>query len=133
MISDSKSRKAPESDQCNHLEWLPTYLADITRYKVEGPDEVHRLIVKVSDGDTSSREKLINAHLYYAYCVAKRHHLESPFVPLEDMLQEANLALVESIDTFELAQSTPFACHLCKNINHACEQVVDELFSTAND
>ena len=133
MISDSKSRKSPESDQCDHIEWLPSYLADITRYKVENPNEINKLLENISKGDASSQETLINCHLYYAYCVAKRYHQEHPFVSLEDMVQEANLALVESVITYTDTSSTSFACHLCKNINHACEQVVQRLLRIAND
>lgn len=133
MISDSKSRKAQESGQSNHIEWLPKYLADITRYKVEKPDEIRMLLEKVSEGDDSSREKLINCNLYFAYCVAKRHQLEHPFVPLEDMIQEANLALVESVNTYPDAPSSSFSCYLCKNINHACEQVVKKLLRATNN
>ncbi len=132
MISDSKSRKAPESDQSRPLEWLPTYLSDIARYKVETPDELSMLLEKVSAGDDSSREVLINCNLYFAYCVAKRHHLEHPFVPLEDMIQEANLALVESVITYTDAQNISFSCYLCKNINNACEQVVKKLLRTTD-
>lgn len=133
MISDSKSRKAPESDQSRPLEWLPTYLSDIARYKIENPDELSMLIKKASTGDDSSREILINSNLYFAYCVAKRHHLEHPFVPLEDMIQEANLALVESVITYADVQNISFSCHLCKNINNACEQVVKKLLKATND
>ena len=133
MISDSKSRISLESDQSNLIEWLPSYLADITRCKVTSTDEIQRLLAKVATGDESSREELINCHLYYAYCVAKRHHQANPSVSLEDMVQEANLALVESIISYDNTSSTPFACHLCNDINHACEQVVNKLLRTMND
>jgi RNA polymerase sigma factor (sigma-70 family) len=64
-------------------------------------DEETSLARAARAGDTRAREALIVGNLRFAFSFAKGWRRRSPWVPLADLIQEANVGLVMAADRFD--------------------------------
>lgn len=75
----------------NRTSTLNSYFKDVTQEGFIDPEEEVRLAKLIKQGDEKAKEKLIKANLRFAISVAKQY--QNNGLPLEDLIQEANLGL----------------------------------------
>ena len=61
--------------------------------------ELHGRIVR---GDVNARNKVIENCLPLAYKIADNYHVNNKHIDFEDLLQEANMALIRAVDKWDV-------------------------------
>lgn len=64
---------------------------------------------RVQKGDLEAREKFIESNLKLVVSIAKRYRWSG--VPMEDLIQEGNMALVKAVDKFNPERGCRFSTH----------------------
>lgn len=70
------------------------------------PEVEYELAVKAKEGDEKAREQLIKANLKFVVSVAKQ--LERKGVKVEDLINEGNIGLIESVESFDPSRGFKF-------------------------
>jgi RNA polymerase primary sigma factor len=109
MISDDKKtikglRSRPKSRQDTNI--LAIYLKDINRYNLLSREEERFFAIKAAKGDRSAKEKLIKSNLRFVVNVAKQYQNQG--LPLEDLISEGNIGLMNAIDKFDVTKGYHF-------------------------
>jgi RNA polymerase sigma-32 factor len=75
------------------------YIKEISRYPVLAPDEEQRLAIRYHDsGDLNAARELVLGNLRFALKIAMEY---ARFAPAMDLVQEANLGLMEAVRRFD--------------------------------
>lgn len=88
-------------------ETVSYYLADISKYKLISDDEIKKLIIKAKKGDKKSFNNIINSNQRFVFTLAKRF-CNSDDNLLLDLINEANIGLMMSIDRFDINSDNKF-------------------------
>jgi len=88
---------------------LDIYIKEIKKYKLLKNDEITFLFKLKREGDIYAREKLINSNLGLAIFIAKKYINKN--IPFEDLIQEANIGLIEAIDRFDETLGNKFSSY----------------------
>lgn len=78
--------------------YFSKYLDDIGKIPVLTEEEEKQLVDEIKNGNNEAREKLIKSNLRLVVSIAKKFKCN---IPLVDLVEEGNLALIESIETFD--------------------------------
>ena len=130
LTEESRPTDSPASpvdgDASRDLDLLRLYLSEARRHRrlTEGEEreccrrmrEARSVITHTDPPDPeaqatllSCRQQLVRGHLYLAVAIARRHdHMN---LPLEDLIQEANVGLLQAADDFDPARGTRFAAY----------------------
>lgn len=84
---------------------LSEYLGAMRRYKVLNAEDQKKLIKKAQQGDKIAKEQLILTNQRFVYAIAKKYARNDN---LMDIIQEANLGLIEAIDKFKIEYDVNF-------------------------
>ncbi|MBN2441999.1 MAG: RNA polymerase sigma factor RpoD/SigA [Spirochaetales bacterium] len=85
---------------------IALYLRDINRYDLLSREEEKQYAILAAKGDIKSKEKLINANLRFVVNVAKQYQNQG--LPLEDLISEGNIGLMNAIDKFDVEKGYHF-------------------------
>lgn len=100
---------------------LDYYLKEIADFKNIDEKIVRSLIKKSKNGDVESKHKIVKAHQKFVVTVAKKFY-NGNFELLCDLINEGNIGLIESIDTFNHSFENKF-------ITHAVHQIQKRIYS----
>ncbi len=78
---------------------LQQYFKEIDSIPLLSREEEYSLAKAMVDGDTSAKEKLIQANLRFVVQVAKKY--QGKGLPLEDLINEGNIGLIHAADRFD--------------------------------
>jgi len=73
------------------------------------PEEELELARRCAHGDRAARQRLIEANYRLVFRVVSRYRHSG--VPLEDLIQEGNLGLIEAVDRFDYRQAHRFSTY----------------------
>lgn len=98
---------------------LNNYLKEVSDFKVfKNAEEEYDCALKAFNGDRDAKDELIKKNLRFVISVAKQY--EGPNAPLEDLINEGNLGLVEALEKFNPTMGFKFISyavwHIRKNI-----------------
>jgi RNA polymerase primary sigma factor len=85
---------------------IALYLRDINKYDLLSREEEKHYAIQASKGDAESKEKLINSNLRFVVNVAKQYQNQG--LPLEDLISEGNIGLINAIDKFDVTKGYHF-------------------------
>jgi len=85
---------------------LAIYLKEINRIPLLSREEEEFTAYAVTAGDKAARDKLVNANLRFVITVAKKY--QGLGLPLEDLISEGNLGLVNAADRFDVQKGYHF-------------------------
>ena len=85
---------------------LNSYFKDILNVPLLKPEEETELINEVKKGNKQAFEKLVKSNLRFVVSVAKQY--QGKGVPLVDLIQEGNIGLIHSIDTYDPTRGFKF-------------------------
>jgi RNA polymerase sigma factor (sigma-70 family) len=89
---------------------LTAYLNEAGQYPVLTRERERALFTAYKAGDQEAREMLIKHNLKLVVSVARRF-ARNTSVPLADLIQDGNIALMQAIETFDLNRNTKFSTH----------------------
>lgn len=75
------------------------YLSEIKGYKVLSREDEFKLYQRIKDGDMKARNELINHNLRLVVSIARKFEYSS--IPLMDLVQEGNIALIKAVEKFD--------------------------------
>lgn len=78
---------------------LSVYIKEVERIPLLTRDEEYELAVKSKHGDSAARAKLIESNSRFVISIAKKY--QGRGLPLEDLISEGNIGLINAIDKFE--------------------------------
>jgi len=94
-----KNGKADENN-------LALYFSEFSKYPLLSREEEEETAKAVAAGDKQAREKLINSNLRFVVNVAKRY--QGHGLPLEDLISEGNIGLINAVDRFNTEKGNHF-------------------------
>lgn len=80
------------------------------------------LVIQAQNGDIKAKEELFCSLLGLVNSIALQY--KNWKVPLEDLIQEGNLALLEAISTFDLKKGADFSTYAFYQIRKAIQQAI---------
>jgi RNA polymerase primary sigma factor len=85
------------------------YLQEIGNHPLIGPEEERRLARRIRAGDRSALDRMVESNLRFVVSVARRYrHLG---VPLQDLVTEGNLGLLEAAERFDERRGVRFTSY----------------------
>lgn len=85
------------------------YLKEIGRIPLLSAEEEVELAEKMSQGDESARQKLVEANLRLVVSIAKRYAGRG--MQLLDLIQEGNLGLIKAVEKFDYTKGYKFSTY----------------------
>jgi RNA polymerase primary sigma factor len=113
-------RKGPV-DQENALS---VYLKEINKVDLLTREEEVELATKAKEGDPRAKERLINANLRFVVNVAKKYQNQG--LPLDDLISEGNIGLINAIERFEVEKGYHFISYAVWWIRQAILKAICE-------
>ncbi len=103
---------------------LEYYFKNIENLPKLGREEERELLKRAKSGDKEAIEKLIYANLKTVISMAKRY--KGSGVPVADLINEGNIALLNAIKYFDLKRNTRFATYAIWWIRQAIMKTLSE-------
>ncbi|MCL2184350.1 MAG: RNA polymerase sigma factor RpoD/SigA [Treponema sp.] len=85
---------------------LSIYFTEINRIKILTREEEEQTARAAAAGCKAAREKLVNANLRFVVSVAKKY--QGLGLPLEDLISEGNVGLLNAVDRFDVDKGYHF-------------------------
>ena len=101
--------KREGSDRESDLRLLSLYLKEIGRISRLSPEEERETGERARKGDLRARRRLVESNLRLVVFAARRF-VSGP-VPLEDLIEEGNLGLIEAAERYDPAYGTRFSTY----------------------
>ena len=103
---------------------LATYLREINQNPLLSRTEEVELATRVKDGDEAAKEQLVKANLRFVVTVAKKY--QSQGLPLEDLISEGNIGLMNAVDRFDVGKGVHFISYAVWWIRQAILKAICE-------
>ena len=89
-------------------EWdaLQNYLDDVDRSEPLSAEEERALALRIQQGDTEARAKLVEANLKFVISIARQY--QGRWIPLEDLISIGNMGLIKAADRFDGTRGIKF-------------------------
>lgn len=75
------------------------YLLEIKGYKILSREDEFKLYQRIKNGDVKARDELIKHNLRLVVSIARKFDYSS--IPLMDLVQEGNIALIKAVEKFD--------------------------------
>jgi len=98
-MNREKKIKRPEST-------LSVYFNEINRIRMLTREEEEQTAREIAAGCKAAREKLVNANLRFVVSIAKKY--QGLGIPLEDLISEGNIGLLNAVDRFDVEKGYHF-------------------------
>jgi len=85
---------------------LVYYLKEINRFPLLSREDEEQTARLAAAGNKAAREKLVNANLRFVVNIAKRY--QGLGLPLDDLVSEGNVGLVNAVDRFDVDKNCRF-------------------------
>ena len=90
-------------DEMERIRW---YLEKISQIPLLSSEEEKELAKKARNGDKYARDRLIKANLRFVVSVAM--HFRGQGLPLEDLINEGNMGLIQAVERFDESRGVKF-------------------------
>lgn len=105
--SEKADRFFPKSVVTRGL--LQKYLSDISKVDLLTPQEELDLAVRIQAGDPEALDAMVQANLRFVVAVVKRYAYAG--IPIEDLINEGNLGLIEAAKRFDPERKVRFVTY----------------------
>ena len=102
----SKSRRKVSAAVQSPLE---TYLREINETALLSADDEQQLAIRIGQGDTSARDRMVRANLRLVVNIARGYTGKG--LGLQDLIEEGNLGLLRAVEGFDPAMGTRFSTY----------------------
>jgi RNA polymerase primary sigma factor len=115
------NKRISQNDESKSLD---SYFRDVRKIDLLSVDDEVALIQLAQQGDKKAKEKIINANLRFVISVAKQYQDQGLLLP--DLINEGNIGLIESINTFDLTFGYRFISYAVHRIRmHIIKSICD--------
>ena len=104
------------------------YLHEIGKIPLLSAEEEQELSIKILDGDSYAKDKLIEANLRLVVSIAKRYMNRG--LSLLDLIQEGNVGLIKAVDKFDASKGFKFSTYATWWIRQAITRGLADQAST---
>ena len=101
-----------------------SYLRDINRIPLLSKKEELETAKLAADGNNAAREKLITANLRFVVMIAKKY--QGHGLPLEDLISEGNMGLLNAIKNFDVEKGYRFITYAVWWVRQAIMKAIHE-------
>lgn len=88
---------------------LETYLREINETALLNAGEEKELAVRIGEGDTAARDRMVRANLRLVVNIARGYSGKG--LSLQDLIEEGNLGLLRAVEGFDPAMGTRFSTY----------------------
>lgn len=88
---------------------LETYLREINETALLSASEEKELAVRIGEGDTAARDRMVRANLRLVVNIARGYSGKG--LGLQDLIEEGNLGLLRAVEGFDPAMGTRFSTY----------------------
>ncbi|MBX3118137.1 MAG: RNA polymerase sigma factor RpoD/SigA [Fimbriimonadaceae bacterium] len=110
-------------EQIDSEDSIPSYLNRLTKEPLLTPEEELYLTRAVQAGDQGARQRLIEANMRLVINIAKSYR--SRAVPLEDLIQEGAIGLMQAAERFDPNKGFRFSTYATHWIRQAIGRAID--------
>ena len=104
------------------------YLKEMGSIPLLTPDEEKELALRIADGDTEAKKRLIEANLRLVISVAK--HYQGCGLSFLDLIQEGNTGLIRAAEKFDVSKGFKFSTYATWWIKQAISRAVADQSKT---
>lgn len=124
-INSTDTTQEEYKESATEQAYIDMYLEELKDIMEVSPEEELTLIQLSLDGDTKSKDKLVEINLTRVIDIVNQY--KGRGISTSDLIQEGNLGLIEGVATFnEDISVAAFKNHIDKCINLAIQSVIDE-------
>jgi RNA polymerase primary sigma factor len=105
MIKRKARKEAKIRDKSNGSS-LALYLNEINNFPLLSREEEEHAAIAAAAGNKAARNKLVNSNLRFVVNVAKKYQMLG--LPLEDLISEGNVGLMNAVDRFNVNKGYHF-------------------------
>jgi len=102
---------------------LPSYLGRLTQAPLLTLEEEQSLTRRAREGDVFARQKLVESNMRLVINIARTFH--SRAVPLEDLIQEGAIGLIQAIQRFDPDKGFRFSTYATHWVRQAIGRAID--------
>jgi len=118
-----KTGKVNRTQNSNKSSML-LYLQEINRIPLLNSEEEKEVAALAVKGDISARNRLVNANLRFVVTIAKKY--QGSGLPLEDLVSEGNLGLINAVKNFDVEKGYRFITYAVWWIRQAITKAIQE-------
>ncbi|MCX7771378.1 MAG: RNA polymerase sigma factor RpoD/SigA, partial [Proteobacteria bacterium] len=124
FMTKGKKKKSniSEKQPLESNDLLRYYLKDVRKYPLLKAEEEKELTIKMKNGDTKARTRLIESNLRLVIKIAKKYQGQG--LELIDLIEEGNLGLMKAVDKFEPNMDCRFSTYATWWIKQAIERAI---------
>ncbi|MCG9894358.1 MAG: RNA polymerase sigma factor RpoD/SigA [Fimbriimonadaceae bacterium] len=115
-------------DQAKQTDGVPSYLGQLTQAPLLGAAEEAALARAARDGCQDSRRRLVESNMRLVINIARTYH--SKTVPLEDLIQEGAIGLMQAVERFDPDRGFRFSTYATHWIRQAIGRAIDNKAKT---
>lgn len=104
-------------------EGIPSYLARLTQAPLLHPEEEKSLSLAAQAGCEKSRERIIESNMRLVINIARTYQV--PSIPLEDLIQEGAIGLMQAVERFDPAKGFRFSTYATHWVRQAIGRAID--------
>lgn len=110
-------------DQGTGQEGLPSYLGRLTQAPLLTVEEEQALSRRSRAGDQDAKNRLVEANMRLVINIARTYH--SRAIPLEDLIQEGAIGLMQAIEKFDPDRGFRFSTYATHWVRQAIGRAID--------
>ncbi len=107
----------------NFRDSLDLYLASISKISLLTPEQEKELAKRAQQGDQKAKGRLIEANLKLVVSIAKA--FKRTMMPLEDIIQEGNIGLIQATKSFDYKRGYRFSTYASYWIKHYIRRALE--------
>jgi len=102
---------------------LTSQLTRLTKRRLLTADEEKRLSARIQNGDSSAKDRLVEANMRLVINIA--HHYHSCLVPFEDLVQEGAIGLMTAAERYDATRGYRFSTYATHWIRQSISRAID--------
>ncbi|NVO00582.1 MAG: sigma-70 family RNA polymerase sigma factor [Geobacteraceae bacterium] len=118
---DVEELKIPDDDDYFD-DAIKLYLRDIQKTKLLTADDERELANRITAGDKSARDRMIESNLRLVVKIAKRYINRG--LPFLDLIEEGNLGLIKAVERFKISKECRFSTYATWWIRQSIERAL---------
>ena len=124
MKNKIKKNDAVEKGFYSEENTLLLYLKEINRIPLLSKAEEEKMAIYAAQGNAAARDRLVNANLRFVVAIAKKY--QGKGLPLEDLISEGNLGLLNAVKYFDAEKGFRFITYAVWWIRQAITKAIHE-------
>ncbi len=119
---DGNEDESPSGETEHFDDAIKLYLREIQKTRLLSADDEKELASRISRGDKSARDRMIESNLRLVVKIAKRYINRG--LPLLDLIEEGNMGLIKAVERFKISKECRFSTYATWWIRQSIERAL---------